>query len=86
MCSYENKRRGIVTVISVSGSIDVFGVITRRLNYDAVADNATQGVYLYRPPGMAHVRTPIKALLHGIFSLFRRNIPWANTYECDAFV
>ena len=51
MCSYETKRR---TFISVSATIDVFGVIPHRLKYDAVADDATQGVYLYRPPGMAH--------------------------------
>ena len=50
MCPYETKRR--------------FGVIPRRLKYDAVADDATQGVYLYRQPGMAHVRI----LLHGILN------------------
>ena len=38
------------TFISISGTIDVFGVIPRRLMYDAVADDATQGVYFYRPP------------------------------------
>ena len=44
----------MLTFISVSGTIDVFGVIPHRLKYDAVADDATQSVYLYRPAGMAH--------------------------------
>ena len=69
------KRNAVnFTFISISGTIDVFGVIPRRLKYDAIADDATQGVYLYRPPSMAHVRTPIKAPLPGIFSLIQRNI------------
>ena len=47
--------------ISVSDTIDVFGVIPRRLKYRAVADDATQGVYLYRPSGVAHGSSPDSA-------------------------
>ena len=69
------KRNALNSYLSVSGTIDAFGVIPHRLKYDAVADDATQGVYLYRPPGMAHmVRTPILPLSHGILSLIRRHI------------
>ena len=44
----------ILTFITVSGPIDVFGVIRCRSKYRAVAGDATQGVYIYRPSGMAH--------------------------------
>ena len=48
------KRNAVNSYLSVSGTIDVFAEIPHRLKYDAVVDDATQGVYLYRPPGMAH--------------------------------
>ena len=69
------KRNAVNSYLSVSGTIDVFGVIPHRLKYDAVADDATQGVSLYRPSGMHIVRTPILPLSHGILSLIRRHIP-----------
>ena len=38
----------------IVGSIDVFGVTRCRSKYRAVAGDATEGIYLYRPFGMAH--------------------------------
>ena len=43
----------ILTFIILSGPIDVFGVIRCRSKYHAVDGDTTQGVYLYRPSGMA---------------------------------
>ena len=57
-----------------STSLASSGVDRRR----AIAGDATQGVYLYRPSGIWHmVRTPILPLSPGrpIFSFIRRNIP-----------
>ena len=83
----------ILTFITVSGPIDVFGVIECRSKYRAVAGDATNGVYTF----IVHlvwrmIRTPILPLSPGrpIFSLIRRNISsfWDEyfislTYSCD---
>ena len=66
----------ILTYITVSGPIDVFGVIWCRSEYRAVADDATQDVYLIVHLVWHMVRTPVLPLSPGrpIFSLIRRNI------------
>ena len=49
------KRNAVNSYLHLSiGHDRRLGVIPHRLKYDAVADDATHDVYLYRPPGMAH--------------------------------
>ena len=45
--------RKLLSGLTCMGPIDVFCVIRCRSKYHAVAGDTTQGVYLYRPSGMA---------------------------------